>query len=395
MSHARGDRRGIGVGRDAPGFIDAASLEEVAIYLWQGRKSLYRWSKDTAHIVTIMLLHDDVKVSPAPQETIRAVSSTESLESLLVSSLSPSIHIVAPSHDVRRECLRKSLKWAGENPNKVRDALVSVENSDDFEEWRESDLQLSWGAHAKRHGGLFEEEYIPIISSVIGCSEANLRSLLKKSRRSNEVARLLRATQSTECGEMYRAYLASALLRGVYHHYYAQGEGLRVFHHPFRMYGSLPKLRTNDRVEDKRTNTEVAFASILLNSSLQERTAARRVSLWAESLGASRECLRSSPGLLADCPTPDAAIDSAVAAARRWNIRTHSKGIDLAADILAQIVVTGALAFTVGPFWASAGGVVWGIANQRANVAGRVVRAVANREARLRGFALPPGRIIQ
>jgi hypothetical protein len=141
------------------------------------------------------------------------------------------------------------------------------------------------------------------------------------------------------------------------------------------------------------TNSEGMMAQLLWASGFAERRHYDRIRLWAENVRLVRMAIR---GELIDLPqrsSDDRALDTAVDAARRAGIRTHSRLIADCADLMLAMGV-GALSSFVVNGWPDMY-VTLGtyIASRKEDFGDRAARMTLENRRRLKRLAETPGRI--
>jgi hypothetical protein len=186
----------------------------------------------------------------------------------------------------------------------------------------------------------------------------------------------------------------SILLRGRYHDLIAQEMGMQVLHHPVRT-PALPDLPdgATSAVRYDVTNTERIMAHLLWGSGFAERNHNKRIQLWADNVRLVRMAVLTEAIDLPQRTSEDRAVETAVDAARRAGIRTHSKLIEDSAD-LAFAMGVGALSSFVVNGWPDMYITIGAYVVSKSQAIGeRAIRATFESRRRLKQLAEVPGRI--
>jgi hypothetical protein len=223
-----------------------------------------------------------------------------------------------------------------------------------------SGCQRRWGANLGGHrpsgGWPVRPELCRTLAAVLEVSETNLCRVWQQS---NDATSLRPADEIFDL--VRSAHVLSILLRGRYHDLVAQEMGMQVLHHPVRA-PVLPDLAEVGAapVLYEVTNTERVMAHLLWASGFAERGHSGLIRLWAENVRLVRMAVLAETVDLPQRASADRAVDTAVDAARRAGVRTHSKlfehSIDLAVamglGVLSSFVVNGwsDMAITAGAY---------------------------------------------
>ena len=378
----------------AEGFIDWASLTEVANSYRGDMRSAYRWSAVCAVEVTCAIVHgEQLKVLPSgsdrmtttrgPHDVLRAavteyVDSSESLDA-------GSIQRVANVND-----------WATDNSADLRVIIGHCLASPDvvygrgsqFDQWLSFALGPNLEATGLRVGGLFDLNFAAPLATIMEISEDELRQIW---RTTQEMSALVRSGELLEL--VKAAHVLSIMLRGRYHDLTAQEYGRQVLHHPVRR-PVLPVLTGPAvPVPYEVTNSEHMMAQLLWASGFAERKHHERIRLWAENVRLVRMAIRAEFIDLPQRSSDDRALDTAVDAAKRAGVRTYSRLIADCADLMLAMGV-GALSSFVVNGWPDMY-VTLGtyIASRKEDLGDRAARVTLENRRRLKRLAETPGRI--
>ncbi len=196
--------------------------------------------------------------------------------------------MLTPATAAQRDSANELTKqWLRRAPAKtLSDALESVQQDS---VWTERQREHFWIPHVQMHDALFNDDYIPELSRILGCEESNLRkvhSLSKKTKNAERWIRDRRASEEAELAE--RAWLLSAIVRGRFHEYFASESGLHLVAHPLGQFVSMG-LDSQAGPMRKPTNSKKFFVNAIIGSALiQSGRRDGRVRTWVENLVKAR-----------------------------------------------------------------------------------------------------------
>lgn len=323
------------------GYIDSSSAYEVVSVLSGKRPNeSHGWAWRSALSVSSALINCRyLKLAPAPG-LAKAASGPYGR---LMISLSDLIVGAKPDQQVEKSALHKTKRWANDNVAKVRDIHREMEADEtNFSKWLDWVTAHAWMEHSTRLDGLFDLEFIPEISRVLNVPINYLKDVHQLSRDLNVLNYYTkhRPIDKDDFRVMSDAYTISVLLRGRYHDYVAQESSRQIMHHPIRK-PMLPRLIGKPRTEFTVSNTEQYLSTIILSSAFAERGTENRITSWAENIRKARSATLAGAIDLRSKDYDEVALDLAVRAAKRLDIRTHSKLTESVLDA----AVTLALAF--------------------------------------------------
>lgn len=224
------------------GFIDWASLTEVANSYHSSIRNAYRWSVMASIEVTCGLVHGrQLKVLPSPA---RGPITTKGPHDVLRAAVTEYIDSTQPTQETIDKRVKDVDIWARRNSAKARAILQRCMNDPDnvygpscgFDAWLETALGTNAEATALRVGGLFDLTFSRALSKVLVLDEGDLRRAWQESMNLSSIP------QDGDLAEIIRsAYVLSILLRGRYHDLVAREMGMQVMHHPMRI-AILPEL---------------------------------------------------------------------------------------------------------------------------------------------------------
>jgi hypothetical protein len=341
----------------ATGNIDSSTLYEVIhlFHAW-GMADTSAWTWRCSTEVTNALIHGrQLSIAHTPKLPLYPGP-----WGYIPRQLADQTHFVVPSQDVQRAARKNVNDWAlsGDGLRLLRQSIEFSYYDSKDERTRESFIRYlenmvvhTWPALVGPHE-IFETRNIRVISRVTGVSQAEL---MRAHKASKEKSNLRRFASNLSFDDdllvvIWRAYLVDLLIRGRYHDeaasmqaaritYGLDGKGGIILHHPARN----PVLRplSGARNSFKVTNTDRAFANILLSGALAERTQRRRIDLWLEGVLTAR---RAAQNQKLDFVAQDDDRDAERVAAKQaksLGIRTHASLFDQIMDL----TVAGGLAY--------------------------------------------------
>jgi hypothetical protein len=378
----------------ADGFIDWASLTEVANSYRGSMRSVYLWSALASTQVTCGIVHGtQLKVLPNPSNREMA---SKGPHDVLRAAVTEYVDSTRPPQSVSDRWRAEVNRWAQENADDIR-ALVRQCVSDPdavygpgcgFKEWLSTALGDNLEATWLRVGGLFDMSFSKSLAAILEITEEELSDAW---RHSNDVSLMREQSELREL--VTSAHVLSILFRGRCHDLVARETGLQVLHHPVRM-PLLPALESDGvAVAHDVTNSERFMAQLLWASGFGERSHDARIRLWAENVRLVRVAVQAEIVDLPQRASEDRALETAVDGARQAGVRTHAKLIDECADLmiamgfgaLSSFVVNGwpDMYITIGTY----------VASKKENLGQRAARTVLENRRRLRQLAETSGRI--
>ena len=260
--------------------------------------------------------------------------------------LGDQVHLITPPASIQREAHTIVDAWASsEHGIKLLQSSTDPEkhpvlpdpDGRSFVTYRENMIIHSWPALVGPHN-IFEKRCIIIIARVMELPQREIRQAYAASK---DISNLRRFADGMSFDDellaiMWRAYHIDLLVRGRYHDETALLQSGQVMHHPCRepILRRLSGSRTGYRV----TNSDRAFASVLLAGALAERTPQKRMDLWLENVLAARKAAQCGEFHLAGHENDEAARRAAAQQARKLGLRTHAELYD---DITDAAIAAG------------------------------------------------------
>lgn len=338
----------------ARGIIDGSTLYEVIhLFRKRGMADTSAWTWRCSTEVTNALIHGrHLGIAHTPATSLYPGPWGD-----IQRKLSDQVQLLVPSVNIQREARRIVNDWAlSEDGIRLlkRSIDPSYYRSRDRESQRsficyqENMVVHSWPALVGPHE-IFEKQNIRAISHVTGFSQRELSQAHKASKDSRNLQRF--ASNLCPDNELFiiiwRAYLVDLLIRARYHDEAARMQGSQVLHHPARnpILKQLPGGRTRYSV----TNTDQAFANVLLAGALAERTQQKRIDLWLENVFKARRAAQRGNLDLDAQEDEKVAEHIAVDRAMDLELCTHARMFDEVADaaiaggmgILTSFVLSG------------------------------------------------------
>lgn len=379
----------------AEGFIDWASLTEVANSYQGDMRSVYRWSNVCSLEVTCGLVHgQQLKVLPSPASRRMVTKGPHDVLRAAITEYVDSSQPLSAAEDGRAVEVNE---WAVANAATLRElAELCVRDPDavygpacGFHEWLSTALGSNAEATGLRVGGLFDMTFARPLAAILQVSERELKQAWQTSRNTATLK------QHGELFDLVKsAYVLSIMFRGRYHDLAARELDLQVLHHPVRT-PALPELPDTPvpAAVYTVTNSERFMAQLLWASGFTERQHEARIRLWAENVRLVRMAIQAESVDLPQRSSEDRALETAVDAARRVGVRTHAKVLNECVEMVLAIG-TGALSSFVINGWPDMYVTIGTyFIGRHENIGGRVTRLTFENRRRLTRLAEMPGRI--
>jgi hypothetical protein len=369
----------------AEGFIDWASLTEVANSYQGGMRSVYVWSAIASIEVTCGLVHGhQLKVLPNPSTRRLA---TKGPHDVLRAAVTEYVDSSKPPQDTASSVADVST-WAQENASSIKGIIQRCMMDPDsvfgmgcqFDEWLSTALGANLEATKLRVGGLFDMTFAKPLTQILEINDEELEGLWLKSQ---EIESLRRQGELFELAKF--AHVLTIMFRGRYHDLVAREMGGQVLHHPVRT-PLLPELPEMDhaRVSHDVTNSERFMAQLLWASGFAERQHNARIRLWAENVRQVRLAVQAEGIDLPQRTSEDRALETAVDAARRAGVRTHSRLITDCADVMIAMGLGAMSSFVVNGWPDMYMTLGTYIVSKKENFGERTARAVYENRRRLK-----------
>jgi hypothetical protein len=368
-------------------FTESASIHSALAVLNVGKtQQCGLWDRQSILETTYLLLHRNVRIIAGPGPYAGASGLYGQVVSRFPSLESAAFH--------RKLARRKTMFWLARYPRALADAWSVVQGEPTFQRWANVQRELFWVHHVKMHGALFNKEFIPAISRVLGCHEEDLMAAHLGSADISLVQGWSKGRLTSEDAQLVeKAWLLAAMIRGKYHEYLARESRKQLISHPFRESVGL-KLRSG--ASEPVPNSDQYFVRMLIGSALLETSPERRVAVWLDNVDKARNAITSGQIVL-----PHAALDSdaerhAAHAAMEIGLPGSSAILRRTLDCVAAVGIGLLLATSVAPWAGPVGPLLQqGYAYHRGVTVGddldRLIRSTRRRFSRLANDV--PGRI--
>lgn len=379
----------------AQGFIDWASLTEVANSYAGSMRDAYRWSAVSSIQATCGIVHGrQFRVLPSPGSRRLATKGPHDVLRTAVTDLVDSTHL--PADAVDRTAAQVD-RWAQDNATRLGEIVDTCMSDPDtvygprcgFDQWLATALGVNREATTLRVGGLFDLGLRAPLSKVLQVSD---QELVRAWEHSSEAATL--GTDSDLYILVSRAHVLSILLRGRYHDLVARSSGIQVMHHPVRA-PMLPELSPTDGspVPYELTNSERFMAQLLWASGFAERDIDRRIRLWSDNVRLVRTAVLTETIDLPHRTSETRALDTAVDAARKVGVRAHSRLVDDAIDLLLAAGVGALTSFVVNGWPDMIATLAAYAGSRKEQIGARLAKQALDGSRRLKHLAETPGRV--
>ncbi len=289
--------------------------------------------------------------------------------------------------DLRNVARKKTMGWARRHAERLRTVYECWWANPHLQNWLEWSIHFEWLEHSRRLDGLFDRAFVPILSGMLNRSTEELEAARQKSARADYLSRVVaRPTDIGEYNLMKRAFVASTVVRGVYHDFIAKASDSQILHHPLRMSlftGAAPR----PTLELPLTNSLWYTTNLLFASSLGVRGLDSRETIYAGNLLEIRKAAAGGYVDLAQKPTENAAIDTAVRNAKLLDLQWTTKRFEHLVDAVVSTGVGIPTSFVLSPYAVIPVSVLFGVLLNECGVARKVAHLILTRGSRLRELA--------
>ena len=278
----------------AYGFIDSASIMGAvgALTTHNTPQDWDIWTGQSITEVTIALvLHDGLKIAPGPSKPAQLRAGVEVSKlyqgydqacKLLADVLKETPVQEVPSLGIRKSAENAFRDWVQKNVEHARCAIKETRQESGCPHWEEWARENAWVDHSRQLNGLFDAEMIDELALVLEVESTDLRSLWKKTTDLRQVRSWSQGKNLDSDFDLARdAFLAAAILRGLYHDYIAHQMKWDHMHHPIRQHILVP---STQGTEYEVTEVANYLVNIITNSAMEERKPEDRVACWVENL---------------------------------------------------------------------------------------------------------------
>jgi hypothetical protein len=290
------------------GFVDSASMYEVIAALsFSEVDECYPWAWQSAMLVSDALIDiDRLQLSPSPAPS----GGASGPYALLMEGVRSFVDTGRPTRRVLDQALAETRAWARKNVAVVHSAVEELGGDErNFKPWLYWVAQNAWLENVQRRGSLIDTKLVREVARALRVPEKDVREIAGLVTNPKEVE-IYAARLEGQSGFdlLWRVYLASALIRGVFHERVARLEDWQVWRHPLRRYVSV----LSGEQEAHRIPLFDAFlAKIVLAGAMRHRHGGRdavmerRIGSWIDNVQRCRgEAIRR--------PSEDASEDQAL-----------------------------------------------------------------------------------
>lgn len=291
----------------ATGFIDGALITSALTTLNLGRRSSYpEWHLNSLLESTYLLLYDNIRIIPRPQGP-----GGELGDYAIAAAILPQLFIDSAK---RRQVFRYVVETANTNVEELKRGWESVQIDEAFLSWADLMRRDRWTNQVLTYGGLFDEQFVPVISSVIGSSISEVRRVQELSRMPKTVTRWARQVDTADDARIANmGWVIGGFLRGYYYTILAGSEDLQLLTHPFRQALESPQgIIEHHEV----TTSQQVLVKLLVADALSRPKKSQRIRAWAESIQKCRNILTTEHLQLPNVDMPRAE-QYAIAVAKR------------------------------------------------------------------------------
>jgi hypothetical protein len=329
---------------NAGAFMDSALLHGAVGAFYRSPAQMTKWERYSLAMTTLGLwFHPGLQIQAGTHEGTSAFDCT--LRELGAVRAQPA------RSDEYDECLRRTDEWARTNVTVVKQSLASMQSDPSYAWWIEWSVEHAWDSHRRRHGGLIDSSIVEPLRMVLDLpSTTETQRLIADARNASYVDQWIRAGAANAPEEVVKAYLVSALLRGVVNQELRLREGSQYAFHPFRR-AILPMGKVSG--DSPVPPTARWLASMILNSAFELPNPLDRAICWARNLTQVRLAVIDSDHPLIFDPSlaDDQAASQAAQIVKKLDLRMPSRTIGAAAEFAFGLfdvlgIVEGSTKFT-------------------------------------------------
>lgn len=321
------------------GFVDMASMSDVISFLsYEKLESIPSWTMQCASQVTAALCcGHQLQVAPGPGD----FSGRVGLYDRLITNLTAGDAVLNYpfSEALRREADKETLSWANKHTPLIIKEYYKVKSDKSYDFWLDKAISIHWVLHSTMLYGLFNKHYVPLLAKIFGCNRTDLMRVWQDSCAADKVKQWVKKRPNSEDFKLaIDAYVVSVLLRGRYHdHCVELSTEYSILHHPVRHNRVLPLRKETNILYP--TNTEALLTSIVLGSTMVEKTIENRINLWCENILKIRELVRTEKLDLRQKQSNSVALDHLHSSLRK-HIRMYRRSASTKVDFLFSVIMS-------------------------------------------------------
>ena len=322
------------------GLIDSATISQLVQCLDRGTKTQYPWSVCEALDLTALAIRErNLAVAPgiAGPKGVAKDPLDDMVDAMLRATI---LRRDETARDYEREvAITKSKQWIGRSDviTNVREEVARLHSDEkNYANWIDWAANRAWASHARRFGGLLDEEYETYVARILKIDEQEVADMRQASNDSDELKRLIKS-RGDDFSAMSQAYLASSIIRGRYHEELSAITNRQLKRHPLRA------MVSRRRTKRSAYTVEVLPAAwclscVVLYGAMKQKTLNGRISSWVSNISKLRSFF--DRGGLQLAPGSDAAaMDSAIFVARQAGVEIVTKRIDTILEIAMSLGV--------------------------------------------------------
>ncbi len=277
------------------GFIDSAFLMNVVsgFTLHDANEEWGNWEWESLTQLTQALIHHHyLKIAPSPSPSSLGITevtydplySYYDLACKKLAGIEENPQIDPTQKNIAKQEFRK---WFNNNTDEAINAINEAKKEEGYNHWEKWTIPHAWVDHSYRLQGLFDIEMIRELSFVLQIPQKNLKKLWKKTADIHQVKMWSKGKNLDNDFDLAKdAFIASAILRGKYHHIIATLEGWDIMPHPMRQHFMIPFSKG-----DKYEISWIAeyFSHIIFNSAMTEQKPQDRILHWTKNIQRAQE----------------------------------------------------------------------------------------------------------
>ena len=321
--------------------LDSASLYEILTLLRKDKIDYAsKWTIKSSFLATSLLVTcPHFKLPPSPAGLNKSKGEYE----LLLRSLSNIVSVANISGNVlcSTDLLNKTNEFIVSQKKRLKKDFINDFSTPEVQLWIEEGVNYRWQKDFIRKNGIFDRDIIPAIAIFTGMTVKELSLLWTFCNRKSVLDDIIQHTDSDEYKMITNAYLAAAIIRGIYHDYVAKYISNQIYHHPLRK-GYLPEdsLDKNSILNVEFPLSFKLYILLILSCSFQEKQLRSRIDTFVHNVSLSREAYAKEIICFNEHNFYDAAIDEAIRNARIAKIRAYPKYSDSLINFLIILATT-------------------------------------------------------
>lgn len=373
-------------------FVDSASMYEVIAALsFSDVSECYQWAWQSALLVSDAMIDiEHLQLSPSPGPSGGASGSY----ALLMEGVRPFVGISRPGKKVLNKALAETRTWTHRHADLVHSAVEELgADEHNFKPWLYWVARNAWLENVQRRGSLIDSQLIREVARALNVPEKDVQEIAALVTDQKEVEVFARRLENQSGFDLlWRVYLASALIRGVFHEQVARQENWQAWRHPLRRH----VLKLSSGQEPHRIpQFDTFLANIIVAGALShpygkhDTVMERRINAWIDNVQRCRgKDIRRPP----EDASVDQALSAAVNEARRLGVAIAPRYLDKAISVTSGLAL-GVIGVLFGHFVSPEAGDIAGIALGEGGYLIDPGSLLIGPERRLREYAqLGPGR---